>query len=68
MDFPAEVNDSDSEPKSCLFQDVDGETDAPDDKAMRPFNPPDQGIVSDPNHYDQKTSNRQADARPALGK
>jgi hypothetical protein len=39
MDFRADVNDNGSEPKSCLFQDVDGETDAPDDNAMRPFSP-----------------------------
>ena len=37
MDFPADVNDNDSEPKFYLFLGVDGETDAPDDKAMRPF-------------------------------
>ena len=24
MDFPADVNDNDSEPKFCLFQNVDG--------------------------------------------
>jgi hypothetical protein len=37
MDFIPGVNDNDSELKFCLFQDVDGETDAPDDKDMRPF-------------------------------
>jgi len=39
MDFPADVNDNDGKTKFCLFQDVDGETDAPDNKDMRPFSP-----------------------------
>jgi hypothetical protein len=62
MDFPAEVNDNGVEPKSCLFKMSMGkqahQLTKPCDRSAQP----DQGTVSDPNHYDQKASNRQADA------
>ena len=67
MDFIPGVNDNDGETKFCLFQGVDGETDAPDDKAMRPSAGLDQGAVSDQNYYDPDCGNQKTDARPTVG-
>jgi hypothetical protein len=67
MDFHANVNDNDSERDSAFFKMSMGKQTHPMALQCARSAKPDQGTVSNQNHYDQKSSNRQADARPAPG-